>query len=432
MAELRAPEQNRLLGQLARMLRTTEGDIAAPEFLPKGLDVMGLVRQLMLPSAETVEKLSYGDPLFRMPTQSNIPITADREYLAEVLGMAPMVPAASRATTRLSNEAADQLVRAITRNPEATAPGVLEAAGQMLPMSRITTYHGSPSLFREFDPTKVGTGEGAQAYGVGSGYTAEARPVAEEYARILANRDVTNENRLTPHANAKRLVELAGDPKYAADDIRFVLETNPDNPQKELLSDTLSYIESGRYAEPLQTSGYLYKGEIPDEILPSFLDWDKPLSQQSEEVRNALKRRVVNVVPQDKFDMGGNARLRDNRDGKVDPTSSQPWLLETTDASGTKFFGLTQKDVDRMFGAKDAKDLTGEQIYARLTQDQGSQQAASQYLNSIGVRGIRYLDQGSRSEGKGTSNFIPFQPEDYRIQEINDTPIEQYMEQGLL
>ena len=162
------------------------------------------------------------------------------------------------------------------------------------------------------------------------------------------------------------------------------------------------------------------------------MDWDKPLSQQSEEVRNALKRRVVNVVPQDKFDMGGNARLRDNRDGKVDPTSSQPWLLETTDASGTKFFGLTQKDVDRMFGAKDAKDLTGEQIYARLTQDQGSQQAASEYLNSIGVRGIRYLDQGSRSEGKGTSNFIPFQPEDYRIQEINDTPIEQYMEQGLL
>jgi hypothetical protein len=135
MAELRAPEQNRLLGQLARMLRTTEGDIAAPEFLPRGLDVMGLVRQLMLPSAETVEKMSYGDPLFRMPTQSNIPITADREYLAEVLGMAPAVPAASRATTRLSNEAADRLVQMITRNPEATAPQVLEAAGQMLPLS---------------------------------------------------------------------------------------------------------------------------------------------------------------------------------------------------------------------------------------------------------------------------------------------------------
>lgn len=132
MAELTAPQQNRLLGQLANMLRTTEGDIAAPEFLPRGLDVMGLVRQLMLPSAETVEKLSYGDPLFRMPMQSYIPITADREYLADVVGMAPMVPAASSGATRLTNEAADALVRAITRNPEATAPQVLEETAMPL------------------------------------------------------------------------------------------------------------------------------------------------------------------------------------------------------------------------------------------------------------------------------------------------------------
>jgi hypothetical protein len=106
--------------------------------------------------------------------------------------------------------------------------------------------------------------------------------------------------------------------------------------------------------------------------------------------------------------------------------------LETYDASGTKAFGLTQKDVDRMFGAKDVKDLTGEQIYARLTQQMGSQQAASEFLDSIGIRGIRYLDQGSRGEGKGTSNFVPFRSEDFKIQEINDIPIQQYIEQGLL
>jgi hypothetical protein len=41
---------------------------------------------LFLPvSSEFLEKASYGDPLFRMPTQSNIPITADREYLMEAL-----------------------------------------------------------------------------------------------------------------------------------------------------------------------------------------------------------------------------------------------------------------------------------------------------------------------------------------------------------
>jgi hypothetical protein len=136
MDRLSAPEQNRILAGLSNLLRRVEQD-SGPEFLPRGLDVMGLVRQLALPSAETVEKLSYGDPLFRMPTQSNIPITTDRGYVAEVLGMAPAVPAASRATTRISNEMADQLVRAITGNPQATAPGVLEAAGQMAPLARM-------------------------------------------------------------------------------------------------------------------------------------------------------------------------------------------------------------------------------------------------------------------------------------------------------
>lgn len=174
MDRISAPEQNRILGGIANLLRKIEQD-SGPEFLPKSLDVMGLVRQLALPSAETVEKLSYGDPLFRMPTQSNIPITTDRGYLAEVLGMAPVVPAASRATTRISNEMADQLVKAITRNPEATAPGALQAAGEMAPLARMfkpeqvksvmpetkivdesgnpkLMYHGTREDFEQFDP----------------------------------------------------------------------------------------------------------------------------------------------------------------------------------------------------------------------------------------------------------------------------------------
>jgi hypothetical protein len=145
MDELTAPQQNRLLAGLSNLLRRVEQD-SGPEFLPRGLDVMGLVRQLALPSAETVEKMSYGDPLFRMPTQSNIPITTDRGYLAEVLGMLPAVPAASRATTRLSNEAADALVRQITRNPEATAPRVLEETSMPFMQAVAPKTPVSPSL----------------------------------------------------------------------------------------------------------------------------------------------------------------------------------------------------------------------------------------------------------------------------------------------
>jgi hypothetical protein len=140
MADLRAPDQNRLLGVLADLLRGREQTQAQI-----GSTGMGALMDLILPSSRTVEKLSYGDPLFRMPTQSNIPITADKEYLAETLAS---IPAAGGATTKLSNKAADELVRLITRNPEATAPAALEAAGQMAPLSRIF----SPQQVKPFMP----------------------------------------------------------------------------------------------------------------------------------------------------------------------------------------------------------------------------------------------------------------------------------------
>jgi len=140
MAELTAPQQNRLLGQLANMLRTTEGDIAAPEFLPRQLDVMGLVRQLMLPSAETVEKLSYGDPLFRTPMQSNIPITADREYLADIAGMIPFGAPAARPTAR----GIQDLVRQIQTEPP---------TGAVTPKSLLDTLNPTGSALVDYDPS---------------------------------------------------------------------------------------------------------------------------------------------------------------------------------------------------------------------------------------------------------------------------------------
>lgn len=95
---------------------------------------------LILPSAQTVEKLSYGDPLFRMPpsgTGGYIPQTANKQYVAEVAGMLPMGAPASKGVTRAANATADALVREITRNPLATAPAALEAAARMSPLPRI-------------------------------------------------------------------------------------------------------------------------------------------------------------------------------------------------------------------------------------------------------------------------------------------------------
>ena len=327
---------------------------------------------------------------------------------------------------RITNpQALNQLTQMITSGPLGFAP-----AG-------ITAFHGSPYLFRQFDPAKIGTGEGAQAYGVGSGYTAEARPVAEEYRRATTkDRFATPSGIFEPssleHLNVRatfrkdgleNAIELAK--KYGVPNADYPETASKDARDLQVLE---SLKQSGG-VQPIQ--GYLYKGDIPDEILPKFLDWDKPLSQQSEEVKTAAKN-----------------------------------VWETI-KNNSAYKNKTFDDF--------LKESTGEGLYLRLGGNKSGGEAdlaASQFLESIGVKGIRYLDEGSRgsykaqltykdkpysdvvefktkgqlddyikeSEEKGfgvktfpqTSNFVPFRPEDFKVQEINDIPIEDYIAKGLL
>jgi len=234
--------------------------------------------------------------------------------------------------------------------------------------SPATVFHGSPHLFQRFDSSKIGTGEGAQVYGHGL-YLAENPAVAGEYALNLANKNIANQGRLNAHANAQRLASLAGDPKYAADDVRFVLEQNPDHLQKDLLTETLKMLESGDYKKPLKNKGNLYQVDLPDEQIAKMLDYDKPLSEQSEFVRKAIQENELDYVP------------------------------------------------DRLTGGR-----LLEELHKGFAPD-----VAAKHLRDAGIPGIRYLDEGSRGAGKGTSNFVVFpgMEDMLRIEQINEQPISQ-------
>ncbi len=238
----------------------------------------------------------------------------------------------------------------------------------------MTAYHGSPYLFPRFDQRKMGSGEGAQAYGVGSGYTAEARPVAEEYRRATTkDRFATSSGIFEPssleHLNVRatfrkdgleNAIELAK--KYGVPNADY-----PETAAKAARDlQVLESLKQSGGVQPIQ--GYLYKGDIPDEIIPKFLDYDAPLKDQAPEVQALAKSLGMDLE-----DLGGDLL------GKV---------------------GKTVKGTLQMQGA--------------------------------GIKGIRYLDQGSRGEGKGTSNFIPFSPDDFKIQEINDEPLEAWLKSGRL
>lgn len=116
MANLSAPEQNRLLAQLASLLRGRE-EVQA-QMNPT---MMGTLMNLILPSAQTVEKMSYGDPMFRMPpsgTGGYLPLTTDKQYAAEIAGMVPVVAPAARPAARAAQQGIESVTPVINRQYE--------------------------------------------------------------------------------------------------------------------------------------------------------------------------------------------------------------------------------------------------------------------------------------------------------------------------
>ena len=274
------------------------------------------------------------------------------------------------------------------QNPEALAQltdMIMNGPMGMAQMG-ITAYHGSPYLFRMLDRSRVGTGEGAQAYGVGAGYAAEARPVAESYKTAGPGGFLERE--------ADKLLFSSKNIDDAISAAQKELNSVKNNKAPQTTIDEVQGVLGVLKNRKLgaKESGYLYKGDIPDEILPKFLDWDKPISQQSLEVQKAIGKDVIEDVA---------------KAIKISPDK-----------------------------------LTGGQLYTRnyradtnlmpIGINKTALEMETEWLESKGIRGIRYLDQGSRGEGKGTSNFIPFRAEDYKIQEINDIPIEDWVSKGLL
>ena len=69
-----------------------------------------------------------------------------------------------------------------------TTGGLLSGMAALPMVGAIKVYHGSPHKFDKFDMSKIGTGEGAQAYGHGL-YYAESPKVANDYAQKLGDRE---------------------------------------------------------------------------------------------------------------------------------------------------------------------------------------------------------------------------------------------------
>lgn len=132
-----------------------------------------------------------------------------------------------------------------------------DATGNALASGPIVAYHGSPYDFDAFDAGKIGTGEGAQAYGHGL-YFAENEDVAKSY------RDKLSANNQVP-----------------------VTIPSPFGPVSVLEKDA-------------SRPGRMYQVALnadPD----TLLDWDKPLSEQPQGVQDLVAQTQAQRAAAEKY-----------------------------------------------------------------------------------------------------------------------------------
>ncbi len=221
------------------------------------------------------------------------------------------------------------------------------------PQAGAVLWHGSPHKFDKFDSSKIGTGEGAQAYGHGL-YLAENPGVARQYSQVLSDAA-----KLTPEGRAARALSENGDDLIAAKQAIYREYNAATSPaMQNAAMKAIDVLQSGKAKAP-----QLYKVDLPDEHIAKMLDWDKPLSQQAPEVQAIF---------------GTSNKM----------TGAQ--ALKAIEANPEQYFSQTMS----------GKDLTG----AMIRPERGS----SEFLKQKGIPGIRYLDGGSRGAGAGSSNYVVF------------------------
>jgi len=246
----------------------------------------------------------------------------------------------------------------------------LAAPRTLNPQTGAIVWHGSPHKFDAFDSSKIGTGEGAQAYGHGL-YLAESPDVAGSYAKMNPSSTVRVQ-RVWPNRDMP-------DGGYEA------LATRDSGPLVEL-GAFRTRAEADAAAEAFRREAEnLYKVDLPDDKIARMLDWDRPLSQQAGPVREALERRAGFEI------------------GSFDEASKATYMRPKH-----KLALMTGGDYVQS---------------ANLTHGGPSQ--FSKVLRESGIPGIRYLDGSSRGTGAGTSNFVVFPGEEnaLRILERNGQPL---------
>ena len=248
-------------------------------------------------------------------------------------------------------------------------------------MGEVDAWHGSPHKFAKFATSKIGTGEGAQAFGWGLYFT-DKKDIARHYSETLGQFSKSDRKKIANEA-VKRL-ESRG-PGYLSkremdivnrDFNNWVSGANPTFPtwlggqpyNIELRSVIDNLYNRGIVNKGGQTYKVkLHKGKDPSEY--TWLDWDK-------EVTPEFLKTIIKQANDEGLRLGRYESVL--KSGRVDEYVDKGWIGR------------------------------GQNIYEELTSKFGSDKEASLFLLRSGIDGIRYPAgslSGIKSKGK---NYVVF------------------------
>ena len=332
-------------------------------------------------------------------------------YLLTAAGAVPGIPSLAYLMNRGGNAAPNAM-----RSPGNNQAGAIG-------------YQGSPHKFDALDPSKIGTGEGAQAYGHGA-YVAESRDVAQTYQP----RDFDAEEIMM--ARYKE-AESAGDYNRMEQWESAMMHDTPDDLRKRSMD--MDYDEDYRQAAAevaeeladIPSASYLYEIDVPDEDIAKMLDWDKPLSEQSWFPKESADDIVARVKAEGRKPTEMEKAVVSIKNGTMADKTGNVWYNDLITKSGEQLMrqgdearaavlrmreitGLhNQLNIDIALEQfpEHAEELKG--IYAKIgaTHTKNRKmppEMASRLLERAGIPGIKYFDQGSRAAGEGTRNMVLF------------------------
>jgi hypothetical protein len=302
---------------------------------------------------------------------------------------------------------------------------LLSAVSRSAPESKyIRAYHGSPHDFDRFDASKIGTGEGAQAYGHGL-YFAGNEKVAGEYRRQLAGEplpmDLAIDGSPVFRRDWQNLPPLHKDgTNYLMSRLRNHSDEYASEALGEIQKDLPGLLEDAKAAPPVGVDG--------DQWYRERYTRERRI-RELEGAMELLRDRKVTVLPSERPGKTYEVEIGHPEDSLIDydaPIGQQPKaisensaLLEMAadEARNSALQATTQGRSDHWWNI--AKDPS--QAPASLAIQAGrsrrpvgasrppmSPREFSQYLLQSGVPGIRYLDGNSRRAMEGTRNYVMF------------------------